>query len=274
MPLVYTSYFVMTKETKGEFSSSLIMQKIFYDIDECIKKFNASQIIIAAEGGVSWRKSIYPDYKSGRALIEHAEELKQITQKLINFFNDYTNIHVVSVDSAEADDIIAIITQEFDDNFVIISSDTDFVQLIRPNVRLYAPTLDKERTSDDPKYDLFLKCIRGDRTDNIMSAYPRVYETKLKDAWNNPLDMINIMEHKLKDGSLVKEKFEFNKKLIDLTQQPSELRNEILETINNIKSKNNYNFMKILRFMGDHELVKMAKNIEKFSKIFRLTYTA
>ena len=82
------------------------------------------------------------------------------------------------------------------DNHVIISTDGDFAQLVAPNVRQYngvsnttithegyfddkgERVIDKktgvEKPAPDPQWLLFEKCMRGDTSDNIFSAYPGV----------------------------------------------------------------------------------------------------
>jgi hypothetical protein len=86
--------------------------------------------------------------------------------------------------------------QHPNDNHVIISSDTDFYQLLAPNVQQYNGVADELHTLEgildkkgklvidkktkepkcipDPQWILFEKCMRGDPTDNIFSAYPGV----------------------------------------------------------------------------------------------------
>jgi 5'-3' exonuclease len=120
-----------------------------------------------------------------------------------------TNCSVIRCATAEADDIIARwIALHPQDEHVIVSSDSDFVQLIAPNVSLYngvndhlftpkGVTDDKgrklsftiesnskikvgkvtpgfETPVDYQTWCLFLKCMRGDTGDNVFSAYPGV----------------------------------------------------------------------------------------------------
>ena len=94
-------------------------------------------------------------------------------------------------------------------------------------------------------YALFLKCIRGDKTDNIFSAYPGVREKGssktigIREAyedrhtkgynWNNFMNQTwidhNEVEHKVKD------RFALNETLIDLTKIPDEVKASGLEII-------------------------------------------
>lgn len=179
------------------------------------RKFNADHIIFALEGR-SWRKDAYKPYKANRtearqALSEtEAEEdtlFWETYDNLTKYLSTKTNCSVIRCATAEADDVIARwIALHPQDEHVIVSSDSDFVQLVAPNVRLYngindhlftvnGVEDDKGRSlkftvksdskikvekhdpdfvppADYQKWALFLKCIRGDAGDNVFSAYP------------------------------------------------------------------------------------------------------
>jgi 5'-3' exonuclease len=179
------------------------------------RKFNADQVVFALEGR-SWRKDHYEPYKKNRAVARaaltetEAEEDKlfwETYDNLTKYLSTKTNCSVVRCATAEADDVIARwIALHPQDEHVIVSSDSDFVQLVAPNVRLYngindhlftvnGVEDDKGRSlkftvesssklkvgKHDPdfvapvdyqKWSLFLKCIRGDTGDNVFSAYP------------------------------------------------------------------------------------------------------
>jgi len=179
------------------------------------RKFGADHIVFALEGR-SWRKDHYKPYKANRAEARQAlsdveaEEDKMFWEtydNLTKYLSTKTNCSVVRCATAEADDVIARwIALHPQDEHVIVSSDSDFVQLVAPNVRLYNGINDYLFTvngveddkgkslsfvvkSDskikvgkhDPafvapvdyqKWALFLKCVRGDAGDNVFSAYP------------------------------------------------------------------------------------------------------
>lgn len=179
------------------------------------RKFGADHIVFALEGR-SWRKDHYKPYKANRAEARQAlseieaEEDKlfwETYDNLTKYLSTKTNCSVVRCATAEADDVIARwIALHPQDEHVIVSSDSDFVQLVAPNVRLYNGINDHLFTvngveddkgkslsfvvksdskikvgkhdpdfvapADYQKWALFLKCIRGDAGDNVFSAYP------------------------------------------------------------------------------------------------------
>lgn len=155
-----------------------------------------------------------------------------------------------------------------DDAFthVIISGDGDFKQLVNKNVELFNPLtpntlytvdgifiFDGKKTSKkltvqkhdqpwkvkmnkktgqpetfEPEWELFKKCIRGDPSDNIKSAFPRVRETKMREAWEDKgglewNNFINEMWGPEDARQSVRKRYDLNRKLIDLTQQPEHI---------------------------------------------------
>lgn len=257
-----------------EYAAELIFHRSLEKIITCAKKFKADGILIACDGSDgSWRKKIYPEYKANRDKERDIffDEVKETMDRLYTFFNEATNIPAIKVDGAEADDIIAVASRLTPHDSVIISTDKDFVQLIDHKTSLYSFSQDIMRTTEDPDYELFLKCIRGDRGDNITSAYPRVRETKLKEAWENPLEMANLLETVRKeDGLKVADVYNRNRVLIDLNNIPDEIIEEIGSAIIEAASKpNKYNYVETVRYLAEMELKTLAADVNSYSSILK-----
>jgi hypothetical protein len=179
------------------------------------RNFGADHVVFALEGR-SWRKDHYQAYKANRAEARaalnetEAEEDKlywETYDELTKYLSTKTNCSVIRCATAEADDVIARwIALHPQDEHVVVSSDSDFVQLVAPNVQLYNGITDVLFTVDgvfdskgkslafsvesnskikvgkpDPnfvvpanynRWALFLKCMRGDPGDNVFSAFP------------------------------------------------------------------------------------------------------
>jgi 5'-3' exonuclease len=197
----------------GAFRASDTWEKVGFALhvtlmaaNKMARRFEADHVVFALEGR-SWRKDFYKPYKANRtvakqALTEAEQEEDQMFwdtyDALTTFLNEKTNCSVIRCPTAEGDDIIARwIALHPQDDHVIISSDTDYLQLITPKVKQYngvaghlitlegyfddkgKPVKDKEKNIkllEDPQYLLFKKCMRGDGTDNVFSAYPGVRE--------------------------------------------------------------------------------------------------
>lgn len=254
-----TRFAEFKKQNQDEFSKDLLLHSILASLIQNSIKFNAGGILLAFDGRRGWRKGIYPAYKGNREKDLYFEEVIEVIDTLRTFFAEKTDVTTVTVDEAEADDVIRTATI-MSPKSIIISSDKDFIQLINAHTRLYASTLDLERTSENPAYDLYVKCIRGDTGDNVMSAYPRVRETKLKAAWDDGLAMANLMETVLLDGRKVADNYEFNRKLIDLSRCPSEIQTKISNEITASATKTGcYSQAKVMQALGALKLNKLAR---------------
>ena len=240
---------------------------------------------------------------------EEGTVIFSILNDLIMFLKEKTNATVLQCPIAEADDMIARWVQMHPDNkHVIISSDKDFHQLVKENVIQYDGVNKKVFTSNaefasldtsidkdiiieqiaDPEWLLFEKIVRGDSGDNVFSAFPgvRIKGTKQKvgieDAFNdrdnqgyNWHTFMNSkwIDHNKKDH-IVKEDFERNRKLIDLSSHTDELKMEmdsyICEAIGELPvTKISIPFMK---FCNKHELIRMLDRADEFKTIFLADY--
>ena len=144
-------------------------------------------------------------------------------------------------DSCEADDIIAILCKEQkEDLYLIISGDKDFIQLHHyGNVYQWSPFLKGFiGEQEDPIKFLREQIIKGDRSDgvpNILSP-DNIFVTgerqkpitkKKLEEWSN-IDNIPL-------GSETKKNFNRNKKLIDLSQIPLTIQENIINNYNECK---------------------------------------
>lgn len=195
------------------------------------EKFKANHAVMCFDH-YSWRRAAYDTYKANRVDPDASEsdiELKNSISKAIGDFRDFllenSNCTVLWATSCEADDMIARwIAAHPEDTNIIVSSDSDFKQLVSDKVHLYNATTgvlcsgrnvyentDKKKLkkteqfqvmfgekwrvmldedgkpeSFDPAWMLFKKIMTGDRSDNITrAAPPRTLTTLLKEAYNH-----------------------------------------------------------------------------------------
>ena len=280
--------------------------------NQIVRKFGIDHVVFCLEGK-SWRKSYYTPYKKNRVVdtmslteaeVEENTMFWSTYETFIQFLKDKTNTSVLRDPTAEADDLIARwIHLHPADEHVVISSDTDFLQLIAPNVRQYngitnelitlegyikdngRPVLDKEKKPkllEDPQYILFRKCMRGDSTDNVFSAYPGVREkgtqkkaglieayadrTKQGYAWNN-MQLQRWVDHEGVEHRVL-DCYERNKTLIDLTCQPPEIKQNIDTYLMNLQPKQvGMVGAKFMKFCGKFELERMSQSATQMAEI-------
>ena len=283
-------------------------------IKKAWKDFDGKHVVFCLEGR-SWRKDYYQPYKRNRqetraAMTVREQEEDKLFWETFDKFKDFvttkTNCTVLQNSRLEADDLIAGFIQGHpDDDHVIISTDSDFAQLISPKVKQYNGVADtltthegifdkkgkividnktkKPKAVPNPAWLLFEKCIRGDTSDNVFSAYPGVRKTKMQEAfedrnqkgfaWNN-LMLQRWLDHEGKEHRVLDD-YERNKKLIDLTQQPDDIRNVIVETITNqtTQPKNiDQVGIRLLKFCNLYDLQRVADNIQQYAEPFQAKY--
>ncbi len=259
-------------------------------IRKYFNKYKPTQIFFAFDGKNNWRKhytnesgnAITPlPYKGNRVVDKTKEHFFSIINEFRSVMDQHTSIICLQDDLLEADDFIAGVVQQFSTEktpVIIISADKDFVQLLKyPGCRLIDPATDKDRECDDVDYFIFEKCIRGDAGDNVISAYPRVRATKLKEALNDPYAMTQIMNHEWEHPNgktyRVQDLFEENRLLMILDAQPDHIKKHIVDRIKYaIENNPKYNHFMFIKFLGKHKMNNILENVNTFSQMLCLKY--
>ena len=289
-------------------------------IKKAWQDFGGTHVVFCLEGR-SWRKDHYKPYKAQRAATRAAHTEREAEEEKVfweafdtfkEFITDKTNCTVMQNPQLEADDLIAGWIQSHpNDKHVIISTDTDFVQLIAPNVKQYNGVMETTITHEgifdakgkrvidkktqepkaipDPQWLLFEKCMRGDTSDNVFSAYPGVREKGTKNkvglreaygdrdskgyAWNN-LMLQRWSDHEGKEHRVLDD-YERNRILIDLSAQPEEIKNIIKETIS-IATGANKNIsqvgIRLMKFCNLYDLKKIADQAQAYAEPLNARY--
>ena len=289
-------------------------------IKKAWQQFEGSHVIFCLEGR-SWRKDYYTPYKAQRAAqraahTEKEQDEEKIFWEAFDTFKDFiaekTNCTVLQNPQLEADDLIAGWIQTHpNDKHVIISTDTDFVQLIAPNVTQYngvmehvitdkgifddkgKAIIDKKtqqpKAAPNPEWLLFEKCMRGDTSDNVFSAYPGVRtkgtskkvglteafeDRKSKGyAWNN-LMLQRWSDHN-GDEHRVLEDYERNRRLIDLTHQPDDIKEIIVNTISSATAEQkdiSQVGIRLIKFCNLWDLKKIADQAQSYAEPLNARY--
>lgn len=282
--------------------------------------FNGDHVIFCLEGR-SWRKDFYEPYKRNRvearsAMSESEQQEETLFWEAFDTFKQFviekTNCTVLHHPKLEADDLIAGWIQSHpDDNHVIISTDSDFLQLIAPNVKQYNGVTEvtvtdqgffdakgkrvidnktkSPKPAPNPGWLLFEKCIRGDSSDNVFSAFPGVRKKGTKNktglleayadknnkgfAWNNL--MLQRWSDHTGNEHRVLDDYERNRRLIDLTYQPAEVREWIDQTICDATS-NSKNVgqvgIRLMKFCHLYDLKKIADQAQSYATPLNASY--
>jgi 5'-3' exonuclease len=282
--------------------------------------FDADHIVFCLEGR-SWRKDVYAPYKRNRqesrdALTVAQQEEEKVFWETFDEFKEFittkTNCTVLQHPELEADDLIAgWINYHPNDEHVIISTDGDFAQLISPKVVQYngvsntiithegyfddkkrQPIIDKKtgepKPAPNPEWLLFEKCMRGDTSDNVFSAYPgvRVKGTKNKVGlmeafedksskgynWNN-LMLQRWVDHEGKEHRVLDD-YQRNVTLCDLTAQPENIKEKIENTIKeNAQPKNIQQVgLRLMKFCAIYDMQRISDNAQAYAEPLQARY--
>ena len=316
------TFFRARHVVRGDASEKVGMslQIILNSIRKAWRDFGGTHVIVCLEGR-SWRKDHYAPYKRQRTEARAAQSPREAEEDRVfwetfdnfkDFITEKTNCTVLQHKQLEADDLIAGWIQSHpNDDHVIISTDGDFAQLIAPNVKQYngvtqitithkgyfdekgKPVVDKKtkevKPAPDPQWLLFEKCMRGDTSDNIFSAYPGVREKGTKNkvglreafsdrdskgySWNNMM-LQRWTDHEGVEHR-VKEDYERNILLCDLAAQPAEVRTIINATINEaITADKNVNQVgiRLLKLCKEYDLQKISDQVQSYAEPLNARY--
>lgn len=288
-------------------------------VNQIARKFGVDHVVFALEGR-SFRKDFYAPYKKNRVVDamtqtdadrEENELFWDTYEVFTTYLKERTNVSVIRQPQAEADDVIArFIHLHPDDEHFIISSDTDYVQLITDKVKQYNGVANQLITLDgyfddkgklivdkktkepkllgDPQWHLFVKCMRGDSSDNVFSAFPGVREKGSKNKvglteafedrdkkgyfWNNMMlqrwSDHDGVEHRVKDD------YERNRTLIDLTAQPDDIKQLVDDAIREGVRTTTVPQVgaHFLKLCGKYELTKISEQAEAYARWLNTPY--
>lgn len=214
------------------------------EMDEC----DVIDVVFAMDDKLSnsFRKALYPEYKAHRALVKRQFQLQPIKDYIFDVIFKELDVehengyHLVKVEGAEGDDVIATAMMKLRDNYVgmmLIASDHDFLQI--DGIREF-DLFGKEAKRDlggeivSAKDYLVGKILMGDRSDNIQQVFTRCGpKTALK--WTKDKE---ALKKTLKEDHSLASRYLLNKKMIDFDSIPQDLSSKILEAVNESLYKN------------------------------------
>jgi 5'-3' exonuclease len=228
------------------------------------------------------------------------------------YISEKTNVSVLRHERAEADDMIArFVHLHPGSTHLIISTDTDYDQLITDKVSRFSgvagelvtingylkengkPVIDKKtkepKLLEDPEYGLWKKLVRGDSSDNVHPSYPgarekgtknkvgirEAFEDRHKQGFShNTFMLTRFVDHEGHEVR-VRDAFERNRTLIDLTAQPQEIKDAIDQRIReSVRTTTvpqvGVHFMK---FCSKYDLQKLSEQAQTYSAWLNRPYT-
>lgn len=147
-----------------------------------MRKFPSKSVVVAWDKGrCQARLKLYPEYKGHRDASRKEEDVVALQKQKIRCQElfSYLPVKQLAIKDVEADDVIGVLTKKLKGSKMIVSNDTDFVQLVKDDTYLYLPN--KEKVLSENNVDLHLgfpgqhyilwKCMVGDPSDNIKGIH-------------------------------------------------------------------------------------------------------
>lgn len=283
------------RELKGDEAEikNLIRHVTISTLKSYKKKYGKEygELVICCDGRKYWRRDIFSHYKAGRKKMRDASDLNwTLIFDTLSEMRDDISKHfpwrVIHVERAEADDIIAVMTEWVQTNqlvveglmeepqkVLILSSDKDFKQLqLAPfssgNVRQWAPMQKKFITASkkeilDFTIEHIVKGDAGDGIPNILSKddvfvigerQKPVSAKRLAEFIENGIDACKNDEEK--------RNWHRNTKLIAFDNIPTDVRESIVESY--ISNKPKGDKMSVMNYLIEHRCRLLLDELDDF----------
>lgn len=231
-----------------------------------ITQFKPRRLVMAFDVRPSWRYEIFDQYKSNRkeARDKSVVDFEKFFPVLDRFIKEiketFSTIYLMQVENCEADDVIAILCKKVlkNNDITIVSGDGDFRQLIKPNIKLYDSQNKKFVESLNPRRDLDIKVLMGDKSDAIPAVKSKVGEKTAMKILDNGLEKF------LDESKEYKDNYIRNKQLIDLDFIPEKIEKKIINTYDTYQKKEIIG-VDVIDFFMRNKLVKLMGSWDSFS---------
>jgi len=219
-----------TAMKKGENSTIF---NFFRSIRPLIEKFSPDITYFVLEGMPKARIQADPNYK-GQRVYTDKDDFRRQRKEIIQLIKNYYPFIVARHSDYECDDIVNYLANDkhHNDDAVIISTDTDFIQSINENTKLYSPI--RKSFIEAPKYDYVQwKALVGDKSDNI-EGFSGIGDKRAQALLENSEKLKELLSNKENLN-----KFEHNQFMIkfhDITKDQDNIEFTIPKEISNWNS--------------------------------------
>ena len=258
-------------------SEDLVRHMVLNSLRSYKTKFSKDfgELVLCYDDKHCWRKDYFPYYKQNRKKARSESslnwnELFDILTKIQNELEENFPYKVLKINGAEADDIIAILSNKISstpnlyEEILIISGDKDFIQLHQSdNVKQYSPTLKKFVVDENPEQYKFEHIIRGDKGDGVPNVLSQdtVFVEDLRQRPITKKKLTEWKENGIPDGE-IKRNYQRNKTLIDFDSIPNDLRELIYNKWVDKITQNDKS--KILPYFMKHRLKELTEKLGDF----------
>ena len=260
--------------TNAKIEENMVRHMVLNSLRSYKSKFGAEfgEIVIACDNTNYWRKQLFPYYKANRKKNQEKSELDwkaifECLNKIRAELKEYFPYRVIDVESAEADDIIATLAKDtWNEQVLILSGDKDFIQLHKyPNVSQYDPVRKKWIKHDNPEQYLAEHVLKGDSGDGVPNVLSSdncfVIGERQKPLTQKKIDALLELGLDGKFDHPLARNYMRNKRLIDLSMIPADVREKILESYN---AQDNKGREKMFNYFIANKLKNLMESIGEF----------
>jgi hypothetical protein len=262
--------------TNIKIEEDLLRHMVLNSLRSYNAKFRSTygEMIIACDDRGSWRRQVFPYYKANRKKDREQSEIDwtavfESLNKIREELKTYFPYRVIQIETAEADDVIGTLCQEYgntSEKILIISGDKDFRQLHGfMNVRQYDPVRKKWVEENNPDRYLKEHIMKGDRGDGVPNFLSRddcfVLNSRQKPLTSKKLDLwINLEPEVFCDENMLRG-WKRNQQLVDLNFIPADIRQAVVESYNTQVGKGRE---KLFTYFIEHKLKNLLPDIDQF----------
>ena len=257
-----------------EVSEDMVRHMILNSIRNYVMQFKSdyvesdADVILAWDSKHYWRRDYYPQYKASRRKGRQESDLDWneifgVTNKIRDEIKENLPYKSVEVYGAEADDIIAIVSNSYD-KVMIVSSDKDFIQLHKENVKQWSPVTKQEVNGHDP--DTYIKehVLKGDSGDGVPNVLSpdHTFTDGLRQKPLGKKRIEKMINENMSDwNDEVKRNYQRNYKLINLKNIPKDIESNIIDEVDKSSCGDR---SKLLNYFTVNKLKTLTENIGDF----------
>jgi 5'-3' exonuclease len=146
-----------------------IIYTFFRSFRSVVEKFRPDTVYFVLEGRPVKRLEMMEQYKAQR-VYHDKDDFQRQKKIIINTLKTQFPVHVVRHPHYECDDLLANLAtvKHVSDECVVVSSDSDFYQLLQTHSKLKIYNPIRKKFIEVPEYDYVTwKALKGDASDNI-----------------------------------------------------------------------------------------------------------
>ena len=246
------SHLMVRHKIENEINIDTVRKSIIKVLAKIKKQFGEEygRMVLCYDDKNYWRRQAFPYYKQNRK--KERENSKYDWEQVFSVLNKIRDeirlnlpYHVIQVQGAEADDVIASLVrhnmrQAKPEPMLILSADKDFIQLQRyPLVKQYDPIRNRWIEEANPVAYLQEHIVRGDRSDgipNILTCDDAIVNGKpQKKMSKEKIASLASMDPSEFTNFIRLRNWKRNSELIDLSKIPTEVVERVIMYYNRFK---------------------------------------